>query len=80
MKKYPYKDEDINAWIYDQVPEKMELAKSAKQLKLGTLILYKSTFSSLEGFFVATTINHTNIECARYYLSTGKVYVKKNGV
>ena len=33
MMKYPYKDEELKVWIYDSVPDKMELATSEKQLK-----------------------------------------------
>jgi hypothetical protein len=80
MKKFPYKDPDINSWIYDQVPDKMELATSEKQLKIGSLILFKSSFSSLAGYFIATKVNITNIETARHYLRSGRVYIKKSGV
>ncbi len=80
MKKFPYKDEDTGAWIYDQIPEKMQLATTEKQVRINTLILFESTFSSLQGYFVATKVNHTNIECVRHYLKMGKVYVKKSGV
>jgi hypothetical protein len=80
MSNFPYKDEDIDSWIYDQVPDKMELATSEKQIRINTLILYKSSFSSLAGYFIATKVNMTNMDCVKHYLQRGKVYIKKNGV
>lgn len=80
MQNYPYKDEEIGRWIYDKVPEKMELAKSEKQIRINTLILFESTFSSLAGYFIATNVNLTNYECVKEYFRRGKVYIKKSGV
>lgn len=80
MQNYPYKDPDIGAWIYDKVPAKMELATSEKQIRINTLILFESSFSSLAGYFIATNVTLTNIECVKDYLRRGKVYIKKSGV
>lgn len=80
MANFPYKDEEINSWIYDSVPDKMEVAISPKQLIIGTTILYKSTFSSLAGYFIATKVNRTNLESALEYLKRGNIYVRKSGV
>lgn len=80
MNNFPYKDTDINRWVYDEVPAKMELAKSENQIKINTLILFESTFSSLAGNFIATRVNFTNIESVRELIRDGRVYVKKIGV
>lgn len=80
MKKFPYKDEDTGAWIYDSVPEKMQLATCEKQIKINTLILFQATISSLKGYFIAAKVNHTNIDCVKYYLRMGRVYIKKTGI
>lgn len=80
MKNYPYKDEDINRWIYNDVPASMVLAKSESQVKINTLILFESSFSSLSGHFIATKVNFTNVECVRELIREGRVYVKKSGV
>jgi len=80
MKENTYKDTDINRWVYEKVPAKMELAKSEDQVKINTLILFESSFSSLAGSFIATQVNFTNIECVRDLIRKGRVYVKKSGV
>lgn len=80
MQKYPYKDEEIGSWIYDKVPETMELARLENQVRINTLILFESTFSSLAGHFIATKVNLTNYECVQNYLRRGKIYIKKSGV
>lgn len=80
MKTFPYKDEDINRWIYDSIPASMEVAISQKQLANGSIIFYRSTFSSLAGYFIATKVNATNLESVLEYLKQGNIYVKKTGV
>lgn len=80
MMKYPYKDEDLKVWIYDSVPEAMELATSEKQLRINTLVLYKARISSLAGLYIAEKIKHSSMEALRQYLKEGGVYVKKIGV
>ncbi len=80
MMKYPYKDEDLKVWIYDSVPEAMELATSEKQLRINTLVLYKARISSLAGLYIAENIKLSSMEALRQYLKEGGVYVKKIGV
>lgn len=80
MDKYPLKDPDTKKWIYNTIPEEMQLATSLRQIQLNTFILYKSTFSSFKGFYVATKVTLSNIDCVKYYLERGNVYVKKSGV
>ncbi len=80
MKKYPYKDDVTGAWIYDQVPEKMVLATSEKQLKINTLIMYKAKFSSFTGLYIAERIKLSDLPALKSYLKEGRVYIKKIGV
>lgn len=80
MKKYPYKDDVTGAWIYDQVPEKMVLATSEKQLKINTLILYKAKLGSVAGLYIAERIKLSDLPALKQYLKEGRVYVKKIGV
>lgn len=80
MKKYPYKDDVTGAWIYDSVPDKMELATSEKQLKINTLVLYSPKISSYVGLYIAEKIKASSLEALRQYLKEGRVYVKKIGV
>lgn len=79
-KIFPYKDEELDCWIYNQIPDKMEPATSPKQLLFGTLILYKATFSSIEGYFVATKIDMNNKECVLLKLERGEIYILKRGI
>lgn len=80
MNKFPYKDEDIQKWIYNQVPEGMIRATSLNELKIGRLILYKSSISTLAGYFIATEITGSNIKAVRECFSHKEIYLKKSGV
>ena len=80
MQKFPYKDEEINRWVYDKVPEKMELVTSPLQVKTGSTILFKSSLSSLDGLFIATKITTSNRSCVLSRVSCGDIYVLKSGV
>lgn len=79
-KVFPYKDEEINCWVYDKIPDKMEAASSPKQLPFGTLILYKATLSSLEGYYIATKVNKTNRESVILKLARKEIFIIKRGV
>lgn len=79
MATYPYKDQEINSWVYDSVPDKMEMATSPRQLPIGATILYRSTLGSLQGFYIAARVTAVNRECVHEKLNCGDVYVLKNG-
>jgi len=80
MTVFPYKDPEINHWVYNHVPESMEAATSAKQLLIGTKILFKAKISSLSGCYIATTVRKDNRDCVLQLLLTGDIYVTKSGV
>lgn len=77
MTEFPYKNELINRWIYDKVPETMEMATSEEQIKIGTMILFKSTLSDTAGYFIATKVNATNFDIVIFNLPLEKVFIKK---
>jgi len=79
-KIFPYKDVDLNCWIYDRIPDKMEPATSPKQLLFGTLILFKATFSSIQGYFVATKVYTSNKECVLHKMERGEIFILKRGI
>ena len=74
--KFPYKDEDINRWIYDIIPPEMSQA-SPSDIKIGVVILYKAEISSLKGLFIATKVSSSCFQEAIESAKRGIVYIKK---
>lgn len=74
--KFPYKDEDINRWIYDQIPAEMVPA-SVKDIKIGSVILYQAEISSLKGLYIATKVTSSCFIEAIESTKRGIVYIKK---
>ena len=80
MDTFPYYDKTLRSWIYDILPDSVELATDEKILRIGTKILFKPTEGRLEKYFISAVISSENIAAARQYLKKGLVYIKKNGI
>lgn len=78
MEKFPYKDDEVKVWIYDQIPPEMELATSTNQIKINTLVLYKPLLPPLSEHYVAIKIKMSNIHVIRHYVTLGNVYIRKS--
>lgn len=80
MSKFPYKDELIGCWIYDNIPDTMTRAK-VSDIKIGTLVLYRGELGSWKDLFIATKIKQSNFTTAQSCIKRGlDFYVKKSGV
>ncbi len=72
---FPYKDEDINRWIYDKIPDTMMPAKPS-QIKIGMTILFKAVLPPLTGLFIATKVTLTCFDSAKFAAEQGRVFIK----
>lgn len=75
---YPYKDEQLNRWIYDKIPSEMIKATST-DIKLGASVLFKIELPPLCGLYMFTKITKSSYHAARDKASRGMIYMKKLG-